>query len=67
MTATTQTIREQAIAVIECDVPEGVTLGEYRALNCHRPSRWEKARVGILGAGIVGILAETVLSQRAVR
>ncbi len=32
-----------------------------------RPTRWEKARVGILGAGVLGLIAETILTQRWAR
>jgi hypothetical protein len=31
MTATTQTVRDQAFSMLECDVPDGVTLREWSA------------------------------------
>jgi len=31
MTATTQTVRDQAFLPLECDIPAGMTLAEYRA------------------------------------
>jgi hypothetical protein len=64
---TTETIHSQAIATLECDIPEGMTIRDYRSSRCRRPSRWEKARVGILGAGVIGLIAETVLTQRTTR
>jgi len=64
--STTDTIREQSVSIVECDVPAGMTLREYRDRNA-RPSRWEKARVGLLGAGILGLVAETWFTQRGSR
>jgi hypothetical protein len=63
MTATTHTLRERSMAVMASDIPEDLTLSKYRSAR-RGPSRWEKARVGILGAGLLGLVAETVLSQR---
>jgi hypothetical protein len=37
MTPITQTIRDQAFLPLECDIPEGMTLNEYR--RSRRPSR----------------------------
>ena len=31
MTETTQTVREQAFLPLACDVPQGMTLAQYRA------------------------------------
>ena len=31
MTATTETVREQGFLPLECDVPDGLTLREWRA------------------------------------
>jgi hypothetical protein len=39
MTATTQTLRDQAFLPLECDIPVGMTLPEYRASRARRPSR----------------------------
>jgi hypothetical protein len=61
--STTDTIREQSLSIVECDVPDGMTLREYRDGRC-RPSRWEKARLGLLGAGVVGLVAETWATRR---
>jgi hypothetical protein len=43
MTATTQTVRDQAFLSVECDVPEGMTLAQYRARR-PRPSRRRRLR-----------------------
>jgi hypothetical protein len=39
MTETTQTVRDQGFQPLECDIPEGMTLGQYRASRPRRPSR----------------------------
>jgi hypothetical protein len=39
MTPITQTVRDQAFLPLECDIPEGMTLAQYRASRSHRPSR----------------------------
>lgn len=31
MTGTTQQVRSQGFALVECDIPNGMTLAEYRA------------------------------------
>jgi hypothetical protein len=38
MTATTQTVRDQGFLPLECDIPDGMTLGQYRARRL-RPRR----------------------------
>jgi hypothetical protein len=38
MTATTQTVRDQAFLPLESDIPQGMTLAQYRAGRT-RPSR----------------------------
>jgi hypothetical protein len=63
---TTDTIREQSLSIVECDVPAEMTLHEYRH-GRREPSRWERARVGLLGAGFVGIVTETWLAHRKAR
>jgi hypothetical protein len=67
MTATTHTIQEQGVMVMECDIPAEMTIAEYRAQRNSKPSRWEKARVGLLGAGVVGLVAETLIAHRSSR
>ena len=57
--------------VVECDIPAELTIAEYRRARrespSQAPSRWEKARVGLLGAGVVGLVAETLLAHRSSR
>ena len=67
MTAITETVRDRSFAPLECDIPPEMTMDEYRARKPQPASRWEKARVGILGAGLVGLVAETLLRSRASR
>ena len=67
MTPTTQTIQDQAVMIVESDIPADLTIAEYRARRQQGPSRWERARVALLGAGVVGLLAETVRAHRAPR
>jgi hypothetical protein len=39
MTPITQTVRDQAFLPVECDIPEGMTLAQYRASRSARPNR----------------------------
>ena len=39
MTPITQTVRDQAFLPLACDIPDGMTLAEYRASRSRRPSR----------------------------
>jgi hypothetical protein len=39
MTSTTQTVRDQAFLPLVGDIPDGMTLGQYRASRARRPSR----------------------------
>jgi len=39
MTATTQTVRDQGFLPMECDVPPGMTLAEYRARRARTARR----------------------------
>jgi hypothetical protein len=39
MTAVTQIVRDQAFLPIACDIPEGMTLAQYRASRARRPGR----------------------------
>lgn len=65
MTPTTRSIQEQSVQMMECDIPDGVTLSDYRSAREHRgPSRWERTRVGLLGAGLLGLVAETLRGRR---
>jgi hypothetical protein len=45
MTGTTQTIREQAFLPMTCDIPEGMTLAEYRAKRTSRTPRPRRRRL----------------------
>ncbi len=38
MTATTQTLRDQAFCPLECDIPQELTLAQYRAARARRVS-----------------------------
>jgi hypothetical protein len=38
MTAITQTVRDQGFPPMECDIPQGMTLAQYRASRA-RPGR----------------------------
>ena len=38
-----------------------------RQVRASRPSRWEKARVGLLGASLLALLAEALIGRRAAR
>jgi len=53
--------------VVESDIPADLTIAEYQEARRREPSRWEKARVGLLGAGVVGLVAETLLARRSSR
>ena len=53
--------------VEECDIPADLTIAEYLEARPRAPTRWEKARVGLLGAGVVGLVAETLLARRSSR
>jgi hypothetical protein len=44
MTATTQTIRECGVMVVECDIPAHLTIAEYRAQRDKRSPR-ERAHI----------------------
>ena len=37
MTSTTQTIRDQALRSVECDIPDGMTIAQYRTRRAPRP------------------------------
>jgi hypothetical protein len=39
MTAVTQTVRDQAFLALECDIPQGKTIAQYRAERASRPAR----------------------------
>ena len=39
MTPTTQTVREQGFLTLECDIPDGMTLAQYRANRARRAVR----------------------------
>ena len=67
MKATTQTIQDRDVMVVECDIPDGLTIAQYQAGRQRAPSRWEKARVGVLGAGVLGLVAETFMAHRSSR
>jgi hypothetical protein len=67
MSPTTELIREQAVLALESDVPAGMTLGEYRRSRVPAPTRWERARPGLLGLGLVGLLVETLHAQRGAK
>ncbi|HEY6778148.1 MAG TPA: hypothetical protein VI122_16700 [Thermoleophilaceae bacterium] len=36
MTPTTQTVRAQGFNTLECDIPDGMTLAQYRASRARR-------------------------------
>ncbi|HZN89650.1 MAG TPA: hypothetical protein VFB44_11795 [Thermoleophilaceae bacterium] len=47
MTATTQTVRDQAFRVLECDVPDGLTLREWSARRAAaKPGRRRRSLKG---------------------
>jgi hypothetical protein len=39
MSATTQTVRDQAFLPLECDIPHGMTIAQYRADRPRRTAR----------------------------
>ena len=45
MTATTETVREQAFLPVEGDVPDGLTLREWRARRRRQSGRPRKRRL----------------------
>jgi hypothetical protein len=45
MTATTETVREQGFLPLECDVPDGLTLREWRARRRRHPGRLRRRRL----------------------
>ena len=67
MSTTTKTIQDRGVMVVECDIPADLTIAEYKAGRAQQPTRWEKTRVGLLGAGVLGIVAETFLAHRSSR
>jgi len=44
MTPTTQTVRDQGFNTLECDIPEGVTLAQYRAKRERPAARLPRRR-----------------------
>jgi hypothetical protein len=44
MTPTTQTVRDQGFLTLECDIPDGMTLAEYRASRLRRDGRPRRPR-----------------------
>jgi hypothetical protein len=44
MTETTQTVRDQGFLPLECDIPDVMTLGQYRASRARRPGRRRRLR-----------------------
>jgi hypothetical protein len=46
MTATTRTIQEQGVMVVESDIPEGLTINQYRRGRRREALRAERARGG---------------------
>jgi hypothetical protein len=42
MTATTKIVREQSFSPFESDIPQGLTLAQYRARRARRPGRWRR-------------------------
>jgi hypothetical protein len=45
MTVTTQTVRDLGFLTLECDVPDGMTLAQYRARRPRREQRPRRARL----------------------
>lgn len=54
----TESIREESLSVLTRD------LGTGPIARRAGPSRWEKARVGLLGASLVGLLVEILVGRR---
>lgn len=44
MTTTANTIKQQASSVVECSIPEHMTITEYRRSRPRKPSRWQRVR-----------------------
>jgi hypothetical protein len=44
MAPTTQTIRDQGFNTLECDIPDGMTLAQYRASRARRAARQTRRR-----------------------
>jgi hypothetical protein len=44
MTPTTQTIRDQGFNTLECEIPDGMTLAQYRASRARRAARQSRRR-----------------------
>ncbi len=45
VTPTTDTIRAQAVATVHCDIPQELTIAEYRASRPKTPVRRKRGRV----------------------
>jgi hypothetical protein len=45
MTATTQTVRDQAFLPLECDIPQEMTIAQYRAKRLPRETRARRRRM----------------------
>ncbi len=54
----TESIREESISVLSRDLGAG-TIARRAG-----PSRWERARVGLLGASLVGLVLELLVERR---
>jgi hypothetical protein len=44
MTPTTRTVRDQGFNTLECDIPDGMTLAQYRARRARRAARLLRRR-----------------------
>jgi hypothetical protein len=44
MTPTTHTVRDQGFLMLECDIPDGMTLAQYRASRLRREGRPRRPR-----------------------
>jgi hypothetical protein len=47
MTDTTQTVRDQAFLPLFSDIPDGVTISQYRARRSRRQGRPRRRRLGL--------------------
>jgi hypothetical protein len=45
MTATTKTVQDRGVMVVECDIPAHLTIAQYRAQRRSASSRRQKPRV----------------------
>lgn len=63
---TTALLRERALAPLASDIPVGMTIAEHRQRRA-TPSRWERARVAILGSSAVGIAGHALRSAHTER